>query len=78
MFAPGDRCPGWYARWEAAREAEQARRWWERGQLDVLYPGGITGPVIAAVEAADEELRAWRAEGERRLRQQQENANKHG
>lgn len=77
MLSSDGPCPGWYAGWNVAAEAERARRWWERGQLPVLYPGGITAHVIAAVEAADEEYRRWRAEGERRLRKQMEDEAKH-
>lgn len=59
-------CPGALARQSVAIEALRARRWWEQGQLRDLYRE-VPQVVIAAVEAADADLTAWRNERTRLL-----------
>jgi hypothetical protein len=58
-------CPGAYAREPAAQEAARARRWWDKGQLALIYPEGVTEAVADAVDLADQTANRWRVEGER-------------
>lgn len=60
-------CPGFYARSAAAQEAKRAHAWWERGQLQHLYPGGVPGPVAEAVDVCESARQEFRAESARLL-----------
>lgn len=60
-------CPGAYARSLAATDAAKAWRWWEKGQLALVYPGGLPAVIAEAVELAGNVKAEWEAEGRRRL-----------
>lgn len=58
-------CPASYARSPAGREAYRAWRWWDKGQLALVYPTGVPQVVADAVEVADATSKEFRAEGAR-------------
>ena len=71
-----DCCPGAYARAPAAVEAERARVWWAKSQLEVLYPLGVPAVIVDAVEKAESERLEWEAEGARLRRLEADKANR--
>jgi hypothetical protein len=46
----GDTCPGWVTRQPAISDACQSHFWAEKGQLSIVFPGGVPHIVVEAVE----------------------------
>lgn len=58
-------CPTVHAYAPCATEAHKAFRWWEKGQLHLLYPGGVPVIVSEAIECVARERDDWTSENRR-------------